>query len=148
MDYRILIVISVVSHIATSASQWRIAEIEVFSHSGTAGLLAAHFSLNVMQCRKEVYATCLSKESMLFAGFFLGIPSSHSLPEGSTRFASWLHHVHPFVAAADKNLSHAETQRVWSRSWGLQDLLQCSDCALSHAIRLLQTNDQLSRLRF
>ena len=48
-----------------------------------------------------------------------------------------LHHAHPFVAAAGrdrKNLSHAEKQRVLSRSCGLQDLLQCSDCALSCAM--------------
>ena len=37
------------------------------------------------------------------------------------------HHAHPFVAAAGKNLSHRDKQRVWSRSYGLQDLLQCSD---------------------
>ena len=47
-----------------------------------------------------------------------------------------LHHAHPFVAAT-KNPSHAEKQRVWSRSYGLQDLLQCSDCALSCAMWLL-----------
>ena len=38
--------------------------------------------------------------------------------------ALWLHHAHPAVAAAEKNLSHAEKQRVWSRSCGLQDLLR------------------------
>ena len=31
---------------------------------------------------------------------------------------------HPFVAAAGKKLSHAEKQRVWSRSCGLLDLLR------------------------
>ena len=34
-----------------------------------------------------------------------------------------------------KNLSYAEKQRVWSRSCGLEDLLHCSDCALSCAMR-------------
>ena len=68
--------------------------------------------------------------------------SLHSLPElraavRSTCFALWLHHAHPFVAAAGINLSDAEKQRVWSRSYGLQDLLQCSDCALSCAMWLL-----------
>ena len=29
-----------------------------------------------------------------------------------------------FVAAEEENLSHAEKQRVWSRSCGLQELLQ------------------------
>ena len=47
-----------------------------------------------------------------------------------------------------KSQSHAEKQRVWSRSCGLQDLLQCSDCALSCGMRLLQTNEHLSRLSF
>ena len=35
-----------------------------------------------------------------------------------------LHHAHPFVAAAEENLSHAKKQRVRSRSCGLQDLLR------------------------
>ena len=35
-----------------------------------------------------------------------------------------LHHAHPFLAAAEKKLSHAKKQRVWSRSCGLQDLLR------------------------
>ena len=47
-----------------------------------------------------------------------------------------------------KHLSHAEKQSVWSRSCGLQDLLQCCDCALSCAMRLLQTNEPLSRFCF
>ena len=61
----------------------------------------------------------------------------------AVRSALWLHHAHPFVAATAKDLSHAEKQRVWSRSCGLQDSLQCSDCALSCAMRLLETNEQL-----
>ena len=59
-----------------------------------------------------------------------------------------LHHAHPFVAAAEKHLSHAEKQRVWSRSCGVQDFLQYCDCALSCGMRLLQTNEHLSRLSF
>ena len=47
-----------------------------------------------------------------------------------------------------KSMSYAEKQRVWSRSCGLQDLLQCSDCALSCAMWLLQTNEQLLGLSF
>ena len=42
----------------------------------------------------------------------------------STSSALWLRHAHPSVAAAEKNLSHAEKQRVWSRSCGLEDLLR------------------------
>ena len=60
--------------------------------------------------------------------------SKHPLPTRSLRLlraavhpsspALWLHHSHPCVAAAEKNLSHAKKQRVWSRSCGVQDLLQ------------------------
>ena len=84
------------------------------------------------------------KESIPAITFWI---SEHPLPTRSFRFlrvtlcsALWLHHAHPFVAATAKDLSHAEMQRVWSWSCGLQDLLQCSDCALSCAMRLLQTN--------
>ena len=66
----------------------------------------------------------------------------------STSSALWLHHAHPFVAAAEKRLAYAEKQRVWSGSCGHQDLLQCSVCALSCGMRLLQTNEHLSRLSF
>ena len=88
--------------------------------------------------------------------FLLGIPSIHSLPEASGSWErqytppalQWLHPAHPFVAATEKNVPHAEKQSVCSRSCGSQDLLQCSDCALSCAVRLLQTNEHLSRLSF
>ena len=66
----------------------------------------------------------------------------------STTSPLWLHHAHPFVAAAEKSQSHSGKQSFRSRSRGLQDLLQCSDCALSRAMWLLQTNEQLSRLSF
>ena len=92
-------------------------------------------SQSVTHCRKEIFHTCLSKESMPF------VKSKSPLPTRSLRSlraavhsgspALWLHHSHPFVAAAEKNPSHAKKQRVWSRSCGLQDLLQCSDCPLS-----------------
>ena len=66
----------------------------------------------------------------------------------STSSALCLHHAHPFVAAAEKHLSHGEKQRVWSRSCGVHDLLQCSVCAFSCDMRLLRTNEHLSRLSF
>ena len=77
---------------------------------------------------------------------FCGIPLGnfkHPLPARrrfltatvrSTCSALWLHHAHPFVAATEKNVSHAEKQRVWSRSCGLQDLLECTDCAVNCAM--------------
>ena len=104
-------------------------------------------SQNVTHCRKEICSTCLFKASIPAIPF--GISIIHSLPEGgvrSTCSALWLHHAHPFVAATEKNVPHAEKQRVWSRSCGFQDLLRCSDCALSCAMWLLQTNEQFLRL--
>ena len=107
---------------------------------------------NVTHSRNEICGSCLSKESIPAISFW---NSKHPLPTKSFTFlraavrsALWLHRACPFIAATGKNLSHAEKQRVWSRSCGFQDFLQCSDCALSCAVRLLQTNEQLSRLSF
>ena len=100
-------------------------------------------SQNGTHCRKEICSTCLFKESIPAIRLW---NSKHPLPSlparsrflgvavRSTSSAFWQHHAHPFVAAAEKDLFHAEKQRVWSRSCGLQDLLQYSDCALSRAI--------------
>ena len=109
---------------------------------------------NVTHSRKEICATCLFKESIPAITFG---NSKHPLPARSrflrvavrsSRSALCLRHAHAFVAAEGKNLSHAEKQRNWSQSYGLQDLSQYSDCALSRAIWLLQTNEQLLRLSF
>ena len=99
--------------------------------------------------RREICLTCLSKKSIPAIPFWISKPPipprSRFLRAAvrSTRSALCLHHAHPFVAAEDKNQSHAEKQRVWSRSCGLQDLLrniqwlcprfglQDIDCALS-----------------
>ena len=80
-------------------------------------------SQNLTHCRKEISGTCLFQESIPAIPFW---NSWHPLPTRSSRFLSaaarsnssalWLHHAHPFVAAEVKNLSHAEKQRVWSRS--------------------------------
>ena len=114
----------------------------------------SRFEVGLSAFQLPMLAKCdaLPKEDLLDM-FVSGIHSRHSflelqvstpyqklqVPEsGSTLhhlcINFWLHHAHPFVATVEKNLSHAETQRVWSRSWGLQDLLQCSDCALNCAI--------------
>ena len=139
----------------TAANQWTIAEIELLAAVGwKCG--CQPFSCprlqNVTRSRKEIYATCLSKESIPAIPFW---NSKHPIPTRSYRFLRaavcselWLHHAHAFVAGEGKHLSHAEKQRVWSRSCGLQDLIQCGDCALSCAMRLLQTNEHLSRLSF
>ena len=107
-------------------------------------------SQNGMHCRKKICSTCLLKESIpaiTFGNSKLPLPTKSFL-RAAARSALWLHRARPFIAATGKNLSHAEKQRVWSRSCGFQNFLQCCDCALSCAVRLLQTNEQLSRLSF
>ena len=108
-------------------------------------------SQNVTHSRKEIYATCLSKESIPaipFGSLQHAVPTrilrSLRAAVRSSRSALFLHHAHAFVAAEGKHLSHVEKQRNWSQSCGhcLQELLQYSDCALSRAIWLLQTNEQ------
>ena len=148
----------------TAANQWTVVEIELLATVGwKCGCqpFSCPCSQNATRCRKEICSTCLSqsKESMPFDPFLKSKPPlpTRSLSSRERQYVRqlcillWLHHAHPFVAAAEKdrkNLSHAEKQRVWSRSCGVEDLLQCSDCALSCAMWLLQTNEQLSRLSF
>ena len=85
---------------------------------------------NFTQCRKEICSTCLCKESIPTIPFG---NSKHPLPTRSrflraavrsTSSALCLHHAHPFVAAEEKKQSHAEKQRVWSRSCRDQNLLR------------------------
>ena len=90
-------------------------------------------TLCVTHCRKKICSICLFQESMPFVKSKPPLPtrSLRSLRSAvhSTSSALCLHHTHPFVAVTEKDLSHAEKQRVWSRSCGLQDLLQYCDCA-------------------
>ena len=97
-------------------------------------------SQNVTHCRTEICSTCLFKESIRaipFWDFQASTPYQKQVPErGRT-----LHHVCirvvmpiPSLHLQTKDLSIAEKQSVWSRSCGLQDLLQYSDCALSCAM--------------
>ena len=124
-----------------AANQRTLVQIELLATVGwTCGCqpFSCQCSQNVMHCRKVINATSLFKESIpalyiYIYTYLLGIPCS-------TGFA--------FVVTAEENLSYAEKQRVWSQSCGLQDLLQFSDCALGCAMRLLQTNEHLSRLSF
>ena len=99
-------------------------------------------SQNVKHCRKEIYLTCLFKTSIPAVPFW---NSKHPVSTRSrflratvrsTSSAFCLHHAHPFIAATEKYVSHAEKQKVWSRSCGHQDLLQWSVCALSCGIIL------------
>ena len=90
-------------------------------------------------CRKEICWTCLLKKSIPAIPFR---NSKHPLPgrsnfltaaARSTLFALGLQKIPSLRCSCWKNQSYAEKQRVWSWSCGLQDLLQCSDCALSCA---------------
>ena len=128
----------------TAANQRTLVEIELLATVGwKCGCqpFSCPCSQNATRCRKEICSTCLSKESMPFDPFLKSKPplptrSLRSLRPGvhSTSSALCLHHAHPFVAVTEKDLPHAEKQRVWSRCCGLQDMLQCSDCALSCAM--------------
>ena len=94
------------------AKNWTIAVIEFLATVGWkwgCQPFSCPCSLNVMQCRKEIYATCLFKESMFLWN------STRSLR--SLRAAVCLHHADPFIAAARKLC-------LMSRSCGLQDLLR------------------------
>ena len=121
-------------------------------------------SQNAAHRRKEICSTCLFKESLPF------VESKHPLPyrnltsrEPAVPSANTALHygcimLIPSLQLQKRNVSHAKKQSVWSRSYFLelcsqlcyflQDSLQCSDCALSCAIWLLQNNEQLSRLSF
>ena len=57
--------------------------------------------------------------------FVQGIRSCHSFwkLQPSNPYQKLLHHAYPFIAASGQNQSHAEKQRVWSQSCGLQDML-------------------------
>ena len=113
-----------------NANQRTLVEIELLA---TVGLkwgcqpFSCPWSENVRHCRKEISATCLFQESIPAIAFG---NSKHPLPTRSFRFlragvpscscALWLHHAHPFVAAAEKKQSHIEKQKVWSRSCRLR----------------------------
>ena len=103
--------------------------------------------------RRFVWHVCLRNP---FPLFLLGIPSIRSLPKAGFWEPQYvppgLHYACimpiPSLQLKEKELSHTEKKWVLSRSCPLQDLLQYSDFALSCAMWLLQTNEQLSRLSF
>ena len=93
----------------------------------------------------DLSSTCLLKKSIPAIPFR---NSKHPLPgrsnfltaaARSTLFALGLQKIPSLRCSCKKRLSYAEKQSVWSWSRGLQDVLQCSDCALSCAIWPLQT---------
>ena len=150
---------SQVQHV-TVANQETIVEIE---HLASAGWkrggqpFSCRCSQNVMHCQKETCWTCLFKESIPAIPFWNSKHPTYQkleVPESRSTFRhlciKWWHHAHPFVAAAEKD---CVMQR--SRGFGhgvvvqkINTIYWLSDCALSCAMRLLQTSEQLSRLRF
>ena len=131
----------------TAANQWTIVEIELLATVGWKWGCqpSAADVLKMWHTGKRRFArqVCLRNP---FPPFLLGISIIHSLPEAG----SWERQYAPpaLHQLQKRNVSHVKKQSVWSRSCGLQDLLQCSDCALSCAMWLLQTTEQLSRLSF
>ena len=126
--------------------------------------LSCRCSLNVMHCRKEQEAPkkeicwiCLSKESV--PTILYGI-SNHPLSTRSrflratvrsTSSALCLHHALPFVVASDKGTCLMRRSKAFGHAVAVSKTcykLQCCDCALSCAMRLLQTNEPLSGFSF
>ena len=139
----------------TAANQWAILEIELLAIVGwKCGCqpFSCPCSQNVTHCEKKRFVGHVRLRNP-FPPFLFGIPSIHSLPEAGSWEQQYALHYGcimpvPLLQRQEKDASYAEKQRVWSRSCFLQDLLQNSDCALSCAMWLLQTNEQLLRLSF
>ena len=132
LDYRLLFVLALVTcdccKPVNNCRDW------VFSHS------ELEVGLSAFQLPMFVKCDALPKRDLCdmlicrrnpFPPFLFGI-QKHPLPTRSLRFlraavrstSSAVWYAHPFVAAAEKDQSHAEKLRVWSRSCGLQELLQ------------------------
>ena len=112
-----------------------------------------HFSCrcsqHVTHCRKEICCTCLSKRSIPAIPLWNSNHPTYKkleVPESRITFRhlciKWLHHAHPFVAAAEKDCV-IQRSRGFGHGVVSKELLQYSDCALSCAMRLLQTNDSI-----
>ena len=143
----------------TAANQRTIVEIELLATvSRTCGCqpFSCRCSQNVTRCRKEICCTCLFKESMPF------VKSKPPLPTRSLRFlrAAVRSAVRSAISALNSGIMPIpslqlqkkpvicrEAEGVVTELWS-KEVLQYSDCALSCAVRLLQTSEQLSRLRF
>ena len=138
-------------HVTKAMKQWTIVEIEFLATVGSkwgCQPFSCPCSKNVPHCRKEICSTCLSKESIPAIPFW---NSEHPLLTRSLRFPrapvqyapSALHYgcimPIPSLHLQKKDVCH-EKQRVWSRSCGVQDCY--------NGMRLLQTNEHLSRLSF
>ena len=120
-------------HNVTAANQWTNlsnSELEV----GVAGLSAAHLWKKLNQCRKEICSTCLSV--CLRNPCLVWNLSLHCLPEAwgpwEPQYAPTVLHCAcimpiPSLQLQKKDQSHAEKQRVWSRSCGLETKNCCKE---------------------
>ena len=110
---------------------------------------------NVKHCRKEIYSTCLFKTSIPAVPFW---NSKHPVSTRSrflratvrsTSSALCSHHAHPFVVSAEKRTRFMQRGKAFCQAVVVSKIVfKYSHCALSCAIRLLQTNEHLSRLSF
>ena len=139
----------------TAASQWRIVEIRDSSLSlrGLEARLPAFQLPMFAKCEGLpkgdlfifVRHACQRESFEIKAS----IPYQKQVPASSSTLHQFCIMVTscPFLrCSCRKRTRLAEKPRVWSGSSGHQDLLQCSVCALSCGMRLLQTNEHLSRL--
>ena len=91
----------------TAANQWTIVEIEILATwTCSCQPLSCRGSQNVMHCRMEMCWTCLFREPMPFVKSKPPLPEAWASWEPRTFrhlcIKSWLHHAHPFVAAAER----------------------------------------------
>ena len=142
----------------TAANQWRMVEIELLATVGWKwGCQPFSFpcSQNVQHCRKEIYSTCLFKTSIPAVPFW---NSKHPVSTRSrflratvrsTSSALCLHHAHPFVVSAEKRTRFMQRSKVFGQAVVLSKIVfKYRHCALSCAMWLLQTHEQLSTLSF
>ena len=129
----------------TAANQWTLVETELLATPGwKCG--CQHFSCrclhNATHCRKKICWKCWFQESIPAFPFWNSKLPLHTRSLRFLRAAvrSTISALNfgcimpiPSLQQQKKHLSYAEKQSVWSRSCGLQDLLQYSDCSLSFA---------------
>ena len=109
---------------------------------------------NVTHCNRRFVGHVSFQESLPaipFGKLNHPLPArSRFLRVRSTCFA-WLPPAHPFVAATGNNTCFMQTSKAFGHAVVVSKIwykLQYCDCALSCAMRLLQTNEHLSRLSF
>ena len=140
----------------TAANHWTIVEIELLATVGCkwgCRPFSCRCSQNVTDWQKEICSTSLSKESLPAIHFRDSNPARRRFLRAAKRFTcfAWLHPSHPFVAATGNNTCFIQTNKAFGHAVVVSKIwykLQYCDCALSCAMRLLQTNEHLSRLSF